>query len=128
MKRLQREDTCVGTLISNYLTVLIGGSITHHSGAGQQLAVAGLLPTVLHGVGALVGYAPQHNVFAFLHGAFGVAPGLGRLHCGAREWRRVFERWKNNSHNQVANWRQLGTTRSPPPEASNPVILPFFVL
>lgn len=64
--------------------MLVRGSLTEHSGAGQQLAVAGLEPAVLQGSGALVRYAPQHNVFAFLCGAFGVAPGLGWLHCGEK--------------------------------------------
>lgn len=61
------------------------GSITQHSGGGQQFAVAGLLPDVLQGVGALTGYALQHNIFALLCGAFGVAPGRGRLHCDVGE-------------------------------------------
>lgn len=60
------------------------GSITHQSGGGQQLVVAGLLPAVFEGVGALLRNAPQHNVFAFLCGALSVAPGLGWLHCGEK--------------------------------------------
>lgn len=58
------------------LGVLVKGSITQHSGGGQELVVTGLLPGVFQGVGALARYAPQHNVFAFLCRAFRVAPGL----------------------------------------------------
>lgn len=85
--------------------MLVREAITHHSGAGQQLAVAGLLPAVLQGVGALGRFAPQHNVFAFLHGAFGVAPGLGWLHYGERrDGGERLREGKNNRHDQVATW------------------------
>lgn len=56
-------------------------SITQHSGGRQQLAVTDLFPGVLQGVGALAGFAPQRDVFAFLCGAFRVATGLAWLHC-----------------------------------------------
>lgn len=64
--------------------MLLQESVTHYSSGGQQLVVTGLLPSVFERVGALTGYAPQHNVFAFLCGAFSIAPGLGWLHCGKK--------------------------------------------
>lgn len=76
------------------LSPLIGGrregSLTHHGGGGEQLAVAGLLPAVLERTGALAGFALEHDVLALLRGAVGVAPGLRGLHCG-RAKRRLEE-------------------------------------
>lgn len=65
-----------------------GEGLTQHGRGRQQLVVAGLLPAVLQRVGALVGQAPQHDVFALLGGALGGAARLGRLHCGEGTQRR----------------------------------------
>lgn len=73
----------------NCVSVLVKGSITQHSGGGKQLVATGLLPAVLQGASALVRDAPQHDVFAFLCRAFGVAPGLGWLHCGEKNKQRT---------------------------------------
>lgn len=59
--------------------------LTHHRGGGQQFRIAGLLPAVLERTGTLAGFALEHNVLPLLRGAVGVAPRLGRLHCG-RQW------------------------------------------